>query len=210
MVDYSLYLATDRQLLRQADLCDAVREAVDGGVTVVQLREKNLSSRAFYAQARDLLPVTRRLGVPLIINDRVDIMLAVGAEGVHLGPYDLPVAAARELAPGKIIGASVNSLTDLRRAEAAGVDYVGVGPVYATGTKSDLREVLGPDGLQRIVTHARVPCVAVGGINASRLAEVMAQAVDGVCVISAVIGAENVRHAASRLTAEIARIRGVG
>ncbi len=203
-MDWTLYLATDRKVLGSGDLLAAVEAAVRGGVTVVQLREKGVSGQAFYQAALGVHALTRRLGVPLIINDRVDVMLAVGAEGVHVGRGDLPLPAVRRLAEGRIVGYSVNTLEHLRFAESAGADYVGIGPVFATGTKPDTGPVLGVAGLREIVSQATIPCVAIGGITPANIDEVAACGVAGCCVVSAILGADNPEAAARDLKSRIA------
>ncbi len=197
--DYTLYLATDRDILGARSLDAAVEEAVRNGVTIVQLREKACSSGEFYAVGERLLKVTRRLGVPLIINDRLDLMLALDADGLHVGRGDLPLARARALAPGKILGYSAHSIADLRHAEACGADYVGIGPVFPTGTKADAAEPLGVAGVAAIAAAARIPCVAIGGINAANAAAVRASGVAGLCVVSAILGAADIGRAAREL-----------
>ena len=198
-VDYSLYLATDRALLDGRPLCAAVQEAVANGVTVVQLREKDCPGGVFFETARAVHAVTERLGVPLIINDRVDVMLAVGAEGVHIGRADLPLDRVRTLAPGAILGYSVNRPEHLAFAERVGADYVGVGPVYATATKRNTGPVLGLAGLREIVLGARVPCVGIGGITAANAADAIRAGAAGVCVISAIMGQADIGGAARGL-----------
>ena len=186
-LDYTLYLATDRNLLQGRNLEDTVAIAIRHGVTLVQMREKSLSSREFYEAGRRLLQITRRCGVPLIINDRLDLMLALDADGVHLGRHDLPLPEARRLCPGKILGYSVNSAADLQYAEQHGADYAGLGPVFPTPTKADTDPALGLAGLADLVKKARIPCVAIGGINVTNAAAVTATGVAGICVISAIL-----------------------
>jgi thiamine-phosphate pyrophosphorylase len=193
--DYSLYLVTDRTWLHTRTLCEVIEEAATNGVTVVQLREKSASSREMYELGKAVHEVTRAHGIPLIINDRVDIMLALDAEGVHVGPEDLPVAAARALAGGKIIGTSVNSPDDLAKAHAEGADYIGIGPVFATSTKKDTRHVLGVNGLKKLVHETHLPCVAIGGINAENAGAVIQTDVTGVCSISGILAQPDVGRA---------------
>lgn len=194
-----LYLATDRALMRGRDWAEVIAEAVAGGVTAVQLRDKEASARELYALAVRLLPLTRRLGVPLLINDRLDVALAADADGAHLGQDDLPLAAARRLAPGKILGCSVSTPEQLAAAEAAGADYAGLGAAFATSTKSDAPPVLGLDGVARLARAARIPCVAIGGITVENAAGLLASGAAGVCVISAILGSGNPRAAAAAL-----------
>lgn len=195
----SLYLATDRRYTDSRDLCDVVAACIANGVTAVQLREKDCSASDFCEMGRRLLAVTRGHGVPLIINDRVDIMLAIGADGVHVGRGDLPLREARRLAGDRILGYSVNSLAHLRFAESAGADYVGIGPAFATGTKTDTGGVLGPEGIRGIARCSSIPCVAIGGVHAGNVAELGAAGVDGVCVISGILAQSLPAAAAAEL-----------
>lgn len=202
--DYSLYLVTDRGLARGRASADIARAAVAGGVTCVQLREKNGATREFIGEARALLAVLRPIGVPLIINDRVDVALAAGADGVHLGQQDMPIAQARRLAPpGWIIGVSAESVADAVRAEREGADYVGVSPVFATPTKTDHAAPLGLDGLRAIRAAVRIPLVAIGGIHAGNARDVIRAGADGLAVVSAIVAADAPRAAAERLRREI-------
>ena len=194
-IDYTLYLATDQSFLRGRDLAAVVEEAILNGVTLVQLREKAADGREFFEIGRRVLAVTRRLGVPLIINDRVDVMLALEAEGIHVGHDDLPLERVRALARGRIVGYSVKSAAEAVFAERAGADYLGVGPVFATATKADAGEGLGLDGLRRIVAATRLPCVAIGGVSPANAAEVTATGVAGCCAISAILAAPDLATA---------------
>lgn len=199
-VDLSLYLVTDRDLSLGRSLEEVVSEAVAGGVTVVQLREKDASTGEFVELARRLMAMLKPLSVPLIINDRVDVALAVDADGVHIGQSDMKYEDARRLlGPDKIIGLSVESFEDIEAANALDVDYVGISPVYGTPTKTDTAEPFGLEGLRKAVAMSEHPTVAIGGMNASTIGEVVAAGADGVAVVSAICSAENVREAASEL-----------
>lgn len=204
VVDVSLYLVTDRSLSKGRATAEVVREAVAGGVTCVQLREKACGTREFLAEVRAVKAVLQGTGVPLIINDRVDVALAVGAAGVHLGQQDMPISDARRLGPpGWIIGISAESVEDAVRAEGEGADYVGVSPVFATPTKTDHAPPLGLDGLRRIRAAVKIPLVAIGGIHAGNAREVMAAGADGLAVVSAIVAADDPRAAAAELRREI-------
>ena len=206
--DYTLYLVTDRGLARGRPLAAIVREAVAGGVTCVQLREKNLETREFLEEARALRAATRELGVPLIINDRAEIALAVGADGVHLGQRDLPLPAARKLGPpGWLIGVSAESVADAVRAEREGADYVGVSPVFATPTKTDHAPPLGLEGLRTIRAAVKIPLVAIGGIQTGNARDVIRAGADGLAVVSAILAAESPRAAAAELRKAIEDVR---
>ena len=195
-----LYVLTDRSVARGRSLIDLVAAALEGGATAIQLREKSLSALDQIALGRELRRLTADAGALFIVNDRADIALALEADGVHLGQDDLPVATARKiLGPGAIIGGSAGSLDELRRSIAAGVDYLGVGPMYATGTKADAGPPIGPAGLAQIRQQTDLPIVGIGAIDADNAGPVIAAGADGVAVISAVLGADDVAAAARRL-----------
>ena len=203
-VDYSLYLVTDRALARGRATAEIVREAVAGGVTCVQLREKNGGTREFLDEARTVQAALRGTGVPLLVNDRVDVALAVGADGVHLGQRDMPIADARRLGPsGWIIGVSAECVEDAIRAEQEGTDYIGVSPVFATPTKTDTALPLGLAGLRQMRAAVRLPLVAIGGIHAGNAREVIRAGADGLAVVSAIVSADSPREAARQLRREI-------
>ena len=181
-----LYLVTDRNLSLGRSLEEVVSEAVKGGVTIVQLREKDASTGEFVALARKLMALLKPLGIPLIINDRVDVALAADADGVHIGQSDMTYEDARRLlGPDKIIGLSVESFEDIEAANELDVDYIGVSPVYGTPTKTDTAEPFGLEGLRR----------------ADTIADVMATGTDGVAVVSAICSAEDVSTSTSELRA---------
>ncbi len=207
-VDYTLYLVTDRDLSRERPTPLVVAAAVRGGVTCVQLREKALSTRAFLAEARAVAAVLRATGVPLIINDRIDVALAAGADGVHLGQTDMPIADARPIVgPEMILGVSVESVDDARAAEAEGADYVSVSPVYATPTKTDTVAPLGVDGVAAVRAAVSVPMVAIGGLNRETCEAVVRAGADGIAVVSAIVSADDPEASARDLADRIRRAR---
>lgn len=190
--DLRLYLVTDRPLSLGRDLEWIVTEAVRGGVTMVQLREKDCDTREFVELAARLKAALSPLGVPLIINDRIDVALAMDADGVHIGQSDMPYDIARKLlGPDKIIGLSVENMDDIREANALDVDYVGISPVYSTSTKTDTAAPFGLDGLREAVKLSVHPTVAIGGMNARTAADVMACGTDGIAVVSAIVSADS-------------------
>jgi thiamine-phosphate pyrophosphorylase len=197
--DYSLYLVTDRSYIGAKNLADCVREAIQGGVSLVQLREKTASSREFYKLALELKKVAADLAVPLIINDRLDIALAVDADGLHLGQDDLPIRIARQFfGPDKTIGISVSNVQEAIRAQAESADYLGVGAMYATGTKLDA-DLVTLEELKKIKKAVSIPVVAIGGIKKENAAGIMGAGIDGIAVVSAILGDEDVRSAAQNL-----------
>ena len=195
-----LYLVTDRDLSLGRSLEEIVREAVAGGVTMVQLREKDAATGEFVELGRRLMSLLKPLGVPLIINDRVDVALAVDADGVHIGQSDMSYADARRLlGPDKIIGLSVENFEDLEAANKLDVDYIGISPVYGTPTKTDTAEPFGLEGLKEAVRLSLHPTVAIGGMNVATAGEVIAAGADGVAVVSAICSAASARDAAAEL-----------
>ena len=202
----SLYLVTDRGLAGERDMTDIVREAVAGGVTMVQLREKTCGTREFVELARGLRQLLSPLGVPLIINDRVDVALACNADGVHIGQSDMPYETARRLlGPDRIIGLSAECMNDVIAANLLDVDYIGISPVFQTPTKNDTAEPFGLDGLREAVRLSVHPTVAIGGMNKCTAAPVMECGTDGIAVVSAIMGAESPYNASRELYENISK-----
>ena len=198
-MDLTLYLVTDRRWLGERTLWDGVEEAILGGVTFVQLREKEISSKEYLELAQKVKEITDRHDIPLIINDRIDIALAIDADGVHLGPEDLPVPIARRLlGDGKIVGASAASVGEALLFQAQGADYLGVGAVFPTATKRGTEKV-GLEDLRGIKSAVHIPVVAIGGIKAENAKPVMETGVDGVAVVSAIMDQTDIREAARQL-----------
>ena len=201
--ELTLYLVTDRRWLGRRSLEEDVEEALLGGVTLIQIREKEISSRAYLDLARKVKAVTDRYGVPLIVNDRIDIAMAVDAGGVHVGPDDLPVSFARRLlGPDKIVGASASSLEEALAFQAQGADYLGVGAVFPTATKK-ITEKVDLETLARIKAAVRIPVAAIGGIDAGNAPEVMKTGVDGVVVVSAILNRPDIREATRDLLSKL-------
>lgn len=196
----SLYLVTDRAAAGGRSIADVVAGAVRGGVTMVQLREKSLCTRDFIEEARTVRKILAPLGIPLIINDRVDVALASDADGVHLGQSDMsPEDARRLLGPEKIIGLSVENVDQVVPANALDVDYIGISPVFSTPTKTDTASPFGLEGLREAVRASVHPTVAIGGMNAGCATEVMRAGADGIAVVSAIMAAESPEAAAREL-----------
>ncbi|KAI9321648.1 Hydroxyethylthiazole kinase family-domain-containing protein [Dichotomocladium elegans] len=192
-VDYSLYLVTDSGLVPEGTtLLEQVERALEGGTTIVQLREKNLETGPFIALAREVQKLTKRFNVPLIINDRIDVALAIDADGVHVGQDDMPMTQARQiLGPKKIIGVSVNTITEAEEAIRAGADYLGVGAVWDTNTKKLTNNTLGIDGVKAILDAVSpIPSVAIGGVKLENALDLLegAPKLNGLAVVSAIIG----------------------
>ena len=197
-IDYTLYLVTDRELMYASRIEDCVERAIMGGCTVIQLREKTVSSREFYETAMKVRDVTTRYGVPLIINDRADIALAVNADGLHIGQSDLPYKEARRiLGQDKIIGISVSNLMEAGEAVNLGADYLGI-TMFATDTKTNT-ELTSIDELRRIRTKCRVPIVVIGGINKKTIPLFAGIGIDGIAVVSAIVSQKDETAAANEL-----------
>lgn len=198
--DLSVYLVTDRSLARGRSLEEVVAEAVKGGVTFVQLREKESSSREFYQLAMTIKKCLLPYKIPLIINDRLDIALACDAEGLHIGQNDLPYEAARRwLGYDKIIGLSVENINDALAANSLDVDYIAISPVFSTPTKNDTAPALGLEGVRKISHISRHPSVGIGGIHAANAAGIIRNGADGVAVVSAIMSADDPQKEAERL-----------
>ena len=203
--DYSLYLVTDRPLSRGRSTIEIIKSAIFGGITCVQLREKEASTREFISEARAIQPLLAAHGIPLIINDRVDVALAVGADGIHVGQSDMHIDDARKIVGGRmIIGVSAESVEDAVEAEKRGANYIGVSPVFATPTKTDTAPPLGLAGLAEIRRAVDIPIVGIGGINKTNAASVTAAGADGVAVVSAVVSADDPGAATAGLKSIIA------
>lgn len=206
--DYSIYLVTDEGCLQGRALLDCVREALDGGVTLVQYRAKTASSAKMYAEALQLKALCDSFKVPLIINDRLDIAMAVGAAGVHLGQDDLPCAAARKLlGEDYIIGVSAHNPAEAKAALQSGADYLGCGAVFGTATKADVKK-LGTDGLAAICREKRLPVVGIGGVTADNYREVRAAGADGAAIVSGILAQPDIRttvRAIARVSQEFAK-----
>jgi len=205
-IDWKLCLVADSEAAKGRYLLKLIEKGVDSGVTLVQLRAKELQTREFLQLALQTAKLLKEKSIPLIINDRIDIALACGAEGVHLGQEDIPLPYARKiLGKKKRIGISVNTVNEAEEAEKGGADYLGVGPVYYTPSKRDLKAILGPSGLKVIREKVKIPILAIGGINAENAREVMSCGVDGIAVISALMEAEDIAEATRELIQEISK-----
>lgn len=199
-IDYGLYLITDRSFLKGRSLKNVVEEAILGGVTLIQVREKNISTREFYNVALEVKEVTKYYKVPIIINDRIDIAQAIDADGVHLGQSDMHIKIARKiLGEEKIIGISAGNVKEAVDAERDGADYLGIGAIFYTGTKKDIETPIGIKGLKEVCNSVKIPSVAIGGINETNFKEVLSTGTNGISVISAILGKDDIRQASKNL-----------
>lgn len=202
--ELQVYLVTDPDLAAGKDLSAIVEQAVKGGVSMVQIREKKASTLDFYQQALAIKKILRPYKVPLIINDRLDIALAVDAEGLHIGQSDLPYAIARQLlGKDKIIGLSVENIEQAKEANELDVDYIGLSPVFSTQTKEDIAKPLELEGIREIASFTKHPTVAIGGINKENTASILGAGADGVAVVSAIICSDTPELAAKELADEV-------
>jgi thiamine-phosphate pyrophosphorylase len=208
-VDWSVYLITDRRTAGGHSILNIVRAAIAGGATVVQLREKEASTREMIELGQALRAITRAAGVPLIVNDRVDVALAIEADGVHVGQEDMPAALARRLiGPHRILGVSAATVAEAEQAVRDGADYLGVGDVYGTPSKPDAGPPIGLEGLATIARAVAIPVVAIGGITPENAAATIDAGAVGVAVISAIVGAPDPAAAARQLRQIVATQRG--
>lgn len=198
-VNYGLYLVTDRDILKDRDFIISLEEAILGGVTVIQLREKNLSSLEFYHLAVEVKKLTSKYNIPLIINDRLDIALSVDADGVHVGQNDLPAPIVRQIVGDKkIIGVSTATLEEALLSEQNGADYIGVGALFVTNTKTNTRKVT-LEQLKTIKENVKIPVVGIGGINEDNVTLLKQSGIDGIAVVSAILGKDNVKKSTEQL-----------
>jgi thiamine-phosphate pyrophosphorylase len=198
-----LYLVTSQTLSAGRSTLDVMREALEGGVKLIQLREKNMPLRDLMELAHVARDLTQSYAALLIINDRVDVALAVDADGVHLGLDDFPIEAARRIAPEMIIGASSHNIAEAEAAQTAGASYVNIGPIYPTNTKNWTDEFLGVEGLQKIAPHVKIPFTVMGGIKHSHIPELCASGARTLAVVTAVTQADDPMQAARNLLSEI-------
>ena len=196
-----LYAVTDRAWVGRQTLCQQVEAALQGGVTCVQLREKHLDRDAFLAEGKQICALCRRYGVPFIVNDDLDVALACGADGVHVGQDDMPAAEVRRRAGRRlIVGVSAHTPEEARLAEAAGADYLGAGAVFGSATKTDA-SLLTPAGLQAVCAAVHIPVVAIGGVNARNILQLQGSGAAGAAVVSGIFGAPDITAACRELRA---------
>ncbi|MGE4588553.1 MAG: thiamine phosphate synthase [Acidaminococcaceae bacterium] len=199
IINYSIYLVTDHKCLRERDFLSCIEDALRGGVTLIQLREKDVDGAIFLQRAIAVKALCDKYNVPLLINDRIDIALACKAAGVHLGQDDIPAAVARSLlGPDAIIGVSAHNVEEAVAAEIAGADYLGVGAIFPTYSKDDASEV-GLNMLKRVRQISKLPIVGIGGINALNYAQVRAAGSQGAAIISGIIAADDIAEAVRKI-----------
>ncbi len=203
MLDFNLYLITDRHRTCGKPLTTVVEEALKGGIKAVQLREKGLSAKELFELAQGLRSLTRQYGARLFINDRVDIAMAVNADGVHLGQNGFSARDAKRIFPEAAIGVSTHSLNEAKKAEDEGADFITIGPIFYTSSKADYGEPLGVEVIKRVRKEINIPVFAIGGIKKDNVKDVMAAGADGAAVISVVIGTKEPEKAVKEILREI-------
>lgn len=198
-----LYLVTDRKWLNGRKLTDDLEKAILGGVTIIQLREKNLSNEEFISIAKDVKKVCQKYHIPLIINDNLEVALAINSDGIHIGQNDIPASIVRkQIGPDKILGVSVHNLKEAFQAKIDGADYVGIGAIFSTKTKNDATNVT-LDSLKKICDNIDLPVVAIGGINLDNIFKLKDINIAGVAVVSAIMKADDITAASSQLVKEL-------
>jgi thiamine-phosphate pyrophosphorylase len=203
VVDFRLYLITDRKVATKP-LSEAVRLALKGGVKAVQLREKDLPVRELLGLARELRSITREYGAKLIINDRVDVAMIVGADGVHLGHTSMPVEAVRKIVGrDMLIGVSTHNMDEAKAAQAGGADFITFGPIFETPSKVNYGKPVGVDAIKRLKSGVNIQIFALGGINSGVIGNILDAGAHGISVISAVLGANDIRKAAESMVKEV-------
>ncbi len=203
-VDFSLYAITGEQFHPGRHYLQVMEEAIQGGADIIQLREKKKSKKELLEMARQLKALCARYEVPFIINDHVDLVLAVDADGIHLGQDDLPLEEARKiLGPDKIIGISTHHIDEAKRAEEGGADYIGAGPVFATQTKEDVVDPVGLEYIRQVADEISIPFVAIGGIKLHNVDQVLEAGASRICAVSAIVGADDVKGAAEAFAQKI-------
>lgn len=201
-LDFDLYFITDRGLSKKG-IIDDIKAAIKGGVKIIQYREKELSTKEIIKEAKEIKKLCKESNVKFIVNDRVDVALASEADGVHIGPDDMSLETARKiLGPDKIIGVTASSIEDAKFFESLGADYVGLSPIFATGTKKDAGEPIGVEAVKKANGELRIPFVAIGGITQENLREVLEAGCLRVCMISAILNKDDVEG-------EVRKVRGI-
>lgn len=203
----TLYAVTDRTWAKETTLMEQVKEALEGGITFLQLREKNLSEEEFIKEAKEMKELAKSYQVPFVINDNIKVALAVNADGVHIGQDDMAVEEARKLlGEDKIIGVSAHNVEEARKAKKGGADYLGVGAVCATSTKKDAN-VVSKEEIKKICQEVDIPVVAIGGIKKDNIKTLKGTDVDGVAVVSAIFAADDIKNSTKQLKSLVEEIK---
>lgn len=198
-IDYTVYLVTNNKNKTEEEFLNIIEEAIKGGTSIIQIREKTANTKAFYELAIKVKEITKKYNVPLVINDRIDLALAIDAEGVHIGQDDMPAKVAREIiGPNKILGVSAATIDEAKQAEVDGADYIGTGAVFQTSTKNDASTIT-KEELKYIVQSINIPTVAIGGISLDNAKELIDTEIAGFSVVSAIMESNNPKEASEKL-----------
>lgn len=208
MKDFKLYAITGEQFHPGRSLMEVMEEAVVGGCDIIQLRDKKSSKRAVLEKAKALRELTRRYGVTFIVNDYIDVALAVDADGIHLGQDDLPLAEARKIVGNKIIGISTHAIEEARQAELDGADYIGVGPVFPTKSKEDVVAPVTTSYVRQVAAEIGIPFVAIGGIKLHNVDQVLAAGAKRICAISEIVGSSDIKATCQTFLDKINAVNG--
>ncbi|ARK29397.1 thiamine phosphate synthase [Halalkalibacter krulwichiae] len=200
MKDFKLYAITGEEFHPGRDLVEVMEEAILGGVDIIQLRDKNSSKREVLRKAQALRELTKKYGVTFIVNDHIDVALAVDADGIHIGQDDLPLSEARKIVGNKIIGISTHKIEEAREAEVGGADYIGVGPIFHTNSKVDVVDPVTTTYIKQVASEITIPFVAIGGIKLHNVDQVLQAGATRVCMISEIVGAEDVKAVCEKFT----------
>ena len=194
MNQFQLYVITGEEFHSGRDVVDVMEEAIQGGADIIQLRDKTNSKKVVLEKALKLRALTKKYRIPFIVNDHIDIALAVDADGVHLGQDDLPLETARKIiGPDKIIGISTHRIEEARAAETGGADYIGAGPIFPTNSKSDVVDPVTTEYIKEVISEISIPFVAIGGIKLHNVSDVLRAGAKRICVISEVVGSDDVK-----------------
>jgi thiamine-phosphate pyrophosphorylase len=207
MKDFQLYAITGEQFHPGRPMLEVMEQAILGGADIIQLRDKKSSKREVLQKARALRELTRRYGVTFIVNDHIDIALAVDADGIHLGQDDLPLSEARKIVGNKMIGISTHKIEEARQAEREGADYIGAGPVFPTQSKEDVVAPVTTGYIRQVAAEIRIPFVAIGGIKLHNVDQVLEAGATRICAISEIVGAEDVKSVCEQFRAKIRAAR---
>lgn len=200
MKDFKLYAITGEEFHQGRELIEVMEQAILGGVDIIQLRDKTSSKRDVLQKAKALRELTRKYQVPFIVNDHIDVAIAVDADGIHIGQDDLPLAEARKIVGNKIIGISTHKIEEAREAEAGGADYIGVGPIFHTNSKVDVVDPVTTAYIKQVADEISIPFVAIGGIKLHNVDQVLEAGATRICMISEIVGAEDIKGVCKTFT----------
>ncbi|WP_216829998.1 thiamine phosphate synthase [Alkalihalobacterium elongatum] len=203
MKDFKLYTITGEEFHPNRDMITVMEEAIKGGSDIIQLRDKTSSKKVVFEKAKQLREITKKYGVTFIVNDHIDVALAVDADGIHIGQDDLPIEEARKIVGNKIIGLSTHAIEEARAAQKNGADYIGVGPIFPTKSKVDVVDPVTTDYIRQVVKEITIPFVAIGGIKLHNVDQVLEAGASRICAISEIVGAEDIQSVCKQFIEKI-------